>query len=927
MAEKTSTQYKDEGNSAYKEGDWDKAIDRYSAGLKLSKDRNERAVLFKNRAAVYLKEEEFEKVVKDCTECLEITPSDPKALFRRAQAYVAQEIPEKAYVDAMLAQKNDPKNKELQAMLSTLHLVVQNKMEDNHKISGKVKTLFDILFDQSCEKEKRETCANNLVALAKENSGAELLLSQGVLPRLVQMLNTEKNAEIKLSCTRAISAFSINTERVQLLLKDLGLPWLLDLMNSKYDQQVNAGQYVFQVMLNTLAGMDLKKEGKKSDKNLREEYKAEIDSMMAIFVTSVTNRTMSGICRDAVIELLTRNVVYDALDWGEKLIKIGGVERLMDVASELEEYHYESAIDITYNTRMTTAICMSKIYESRDDDKKRAKFLEQMEKYLEQHLLDPKMESKVRVTVVITTLLLGPLDLGNMLIGREGILEMMLVMASSEDILEQKVACEALIAAATKKDKCRAIITQGTNILKKLYQSKDDSIRVRALVGLCKLGSMGGTDASMKPFAEGAGIKLAEACRRFLVNPTKDREMRRWSCEGLSYLTLDADVKEKLCDDLPALRSMIELAKSGDLNCLHGVVTTFCNLMSAYDKTEIIPEMMELAKFAKQHIPEEHELDEQDFVDKRITILVEEGAGAALVALSKTESHNSRELIARLFNAMASMHDQRGLLVQQGATKALLGLSMDGTAKGKLQAAQALARIAISIDPNQAFPGQRAYEVVRPLHQLLGLDVPGLMNFEGLMGLTNLAGMSESVRQRIIKEKVMGDIEHYMFEYHEMIRRAAIQCMANMCMSPDVLKTLEAKNDKFKYLFLCMADEDEEIIKAASGALCMILPESERCCKKIFDALDWEDTLKFMLTHPVKEIQYRGTIIVYHIVATDKESARRVMDTHCKEALKATMNIKNPELVHPKAQEFAHDTMKLAFTEYNLVDDPDIKED
>lgn len=81
-------------------------------------------------------------------------------------------------------------------------------------------------------------------------------------------------------------------------------------------------------------------------------------------------------------------------------------------------------------------------------------------------------------------------------------------------LLFPQVACEALIAAASKKDKCRSITTQGTDILKKLYQSKDDSIKVRALVGLCKLGSVGGTDASMRPFGEGAALKLAEACCR-----------------------------------------------------------------------------------------------------------------------------------------------------------------------------------------------------------------------------------------------------------------------------------------------------------------------------------------------------------------------------------------------------------------------------
>lgn len=39
--------------------------------------------------------------------------------------------------------------------------------------------------------------------------------------------------------------------------------------------------------------------------------------------------------------------------------------------------------------------------------------------------------------------------------------------------------------------------------------------------------------------------------------------MRRWACDGLSFLTLDADVKEKLIADRDALHSMIELAKVG----------------------------------------------------------------------------------------------------------------------------------------------------------------------------------------------------------------------------------------------------------------------------------------------------------------------------------------------------------------------------
>lgn len=65
---------------------------------------------------------------------------------------------------------------------------------------------------------------------------------------------------------------------------------------------------------------------------------------------------------------------------------------------------------------------------------------------------------------------------------------------------------------------------------------------------------------------------------------------------------------------------------------------------------------------------------------------------------------------------------------------------------GKEQASQALARIGITIDPARAFPGERAYEVVRPLLNLLEVEKTALQNFEALLALTNLAQMGESVR-------------------------------------------------------------------------------------------------------------------------------------------------------------------------------------
>ena len=58
-------------------------------------------------------------------------------------------------------------------------------------------------------------------------------------------------------------------------------------------------------------------------------------------------------------------------------------------------------------------------------------------------------------------------------------------------------------------------------------------------------------------------------------------------------------------------------------------------------------------------------------------------------------------------NAICKHADLRGKVVQQGGTKILAALALDGTEKGTRHAAQALARIGITQDPAIAFPGQR----------------------------------------------------------------------------------------------------------------------------------------------------------------------------------------------------------------------------
>ena len=61
-------------------------------------------------------------------------------------------------------------------------------------------------------------------------------------------------------------------------------------------------------------------------------------------------------------------------------------------------------------------------------------------------------------------------------------------------------------------------------------------------------------------------------------------DSKKWASEGLAYLTMDAEVKEKFVEDKDALSILLEMPKSGDESVLYGVVTTLVNLCNAYDK-------------------------------------------------------------------------------------------------------------------------------------------------------------------------------------------------------------------------------------------------------------------------------------------------------------------------------------------------------
>lgn len=223
---------------------------------------------------------------------------------------------------------------------------------------------------------------------------------------------------------------------------------------------------------------------------------------------------------------------------------------------------------------------------------------------------------------------------------------------------------------------------------------------------------------------------------------------------------------------------------------------------------------------------------------------------------------------------------------------------------------QALARLGISIDPTVAFPGQRIMEVIRPLINLLHSDCSALENFESLLALCNLAGVNDEIRKRIIKEGGFTAIEHYMFEDHEMLCRAATQAMNNLVMCEEGASMFEGDNDRVKYLVILAMNDDLELAKAASGALAMVTAIKEKVCDKIFDAKDWLECIKFLLANPDEELQHRGTVIVLNMMRSTDKAAEKIIDTDILEILMAL--IKSDEIKNNQIKENCKKALEAA---------------
>ncbi|XP_016401961.1 protein unc-45 homolog B-like [Sinocyclocheilus rhinocerous] len=618
-------QLKEEGNKHFQAGEIDKAIECYTKAIKFSKDKKALAVIYRNRSACFLKKENYNNAVSDATKAIDVDAADIKALYRRCQALEKLGKLDMAFKDVQRCATLEPKNKTFLETLRRLGAEIQQKLKTTFSTDSRVQNMFDILFADESDKEKQEKAANNLIVLAREDAGAERIFQNNGVPLLMQLIDTGK-PDMILAAIRTLSGMCTgHRARVRNSLKKIlkvcgQVPDLPDQLPLTENTQLIAS-----VLLNKVYD-DLRCDPERDN------------------------------FRDVCLK---------------KILKVCG--QVPDLPDQLP---------LTENTQLIASVLLNKVYDDLRCDPERDNFRDVCDEYIKSKFDPNDMDKNIHAINTLSGLLQGPFDVGNVLAGRQGVMEMMVALCGSEREVDQLVAVEALIHASTKTSKASFFISNGVTLLKDMYKkTKNEKIKIRALVGLCKLGSAGGDDYSMRQFAEGSTEKLAKQCRKWLCNPTLDVRTRKWAVEGLAYLTNDADVKDDFVDDEAAMRAMFELTQSKDKTILYAVACTLVNCTNSYDKKEIIPEMVQLAKFSKQHVPEQHPKI-YEVVRPLVSLLNTERDGLenfeALLGLTNLAALNDKlrvkilkeKALPEIENYMFEEHDQ----IRQAATECMCNL-------------------------------------------------------------------------------------------------------------------------------------------------------------------------------------------------------------------------------------------------------------
>ncbi|CAF4439319.1 unnamed protein product, partial [Rotaria sp. Silwood2] len=672
---------REQGNQAFKQGKFQDAIDQYTEALNLLTNlplsetiKNELTKCYSNRSQCYINLNQYEDAIEDATRALEYTPADQKSLYRRSTAFEHLGKLHEAISDAQrlisISSKGSSTDEQTNTLLRKLRESAQSKHTQQTQLTSQIQQMFEAMNTKS----NQETALNNLLIISREDAGAEGILAYDCdLQQIKEFIQTNEQITV-LGIIRVLGSIVRNSyRRAEMIYNKLGLQLIARCLGMN-DTEIPASTAILvHNMIMSICDLENRRKIHKPTNvpfNFDQSVIEFINNIFRMLNELIDDKTSSAIGRDCCFDLVAKFVDRaNGCNWISKFI-VSGVPKVLRVAATVPNLpdNDKKSYPITEQTKMHISCVLSVVYHDLCSDKEREDFNNECTEFIRALREKDDIQSRVRTISVLSVLLQGPFDTGNAILGSQNLVDLMLQMTGSNDPIQERIAVEAIVLSASKKDKAAGIIQQGADNLKNLYRSTNEDIKVLALVGLSKIASSKGTDTSTSLVAEGSCQTLSRSCCKFLTT-SQSFDIRRWSADGLAYLSLDADVKEELVDNLSALKALFTLCQCQDAHVLYSITTIFVNLTNTYDIRKPDKEMTELAAYAKQHIPKEHPKDEKAFFDERRRKLVEAGIIPVLVQLCKHKSENCREQIARVFLGLCENEKYRGPIVAGGGAK------------------------------------------------------------------------------------------------------------------------------------------------------------------------------------------------------------------------------------------------------------------
>ncbi|KAJ3412012.1 hypothetical protein HDV05_001393 [Chytridiales sp. JEL 0842] len=789
------------------------------------------------------------ELIEALTQKLKIEGATEDLFFERAKAYEKEQQYDLALTDLRNAHSITKSERSAQAIQDLLKKSAEAKTKvlESDTLNNLVAKASTLNFDA-----EQDEASQRLAASSKDESIARRIVRDGhfhvLLNALIDMSNASAEGDLAKKIPTAVTHTLINVSN----LKENALDILAKLDRETVLKLVPLeNHHIATLSMSFLASLIYASEIKTVDER--------IESILLLMVD----------CLKLGVKDELRIVSINSL------IKIAGSEAisLFVLNSAGFELILRMSNDANNTLKHLVPVALARLLEN-VSDKKQKLVKEKLIQIISVMMSSTKSFDKTTSLLALSYLFQANPSYGSLILNSSGILNDLVDVLEFETA-EVQLATLQMLSSATSDGECRKqVAATCTQFLLNVVSGSNSNLQQAASNVLVKLMF---NNKELEPQL----TKNANILNSFIAglkNSKTEISVKSDAIEALAYMSIKGEVKARIIEDDALIKSLISVANTDKKALQFGVASIWSNLC-AYRKrlSEEEKQILKLRETAGESVPKDDRNDDDDAVAKRTVKLTSMGIVASLNVMAKDSSPALGEVIARVILNLSTDKRNRGRIVQDGGIKTLITLTSKASDPGKLIAAQAAARIAITTDPNIAFKGQRAAELIRPLLALCSGDNQ-LQQFEGLMALTNLASFDDDVRTRIVQAKGMKVIEYLQFSDNDMVRRAATEALCNMMLEPTVFKSYaDAPAAGRLRMLIALCDVDDfETRRAASGALA-ILSSSPSACRHIVEETRGLDVIMGLIGGEENpEILIRGVECIKNIAAVSQIHAQKL---------------------------------------------------